>query len=83
MQRVTSPDGIQIGYRTTGEGPPLLLVHGLLGDHARWAALQEYFEPHFTVHAIDRRGRGASGDGAGYDITREVEDVAAVVDHIA
>jgi len=32
----------------------------------------------FTVHAIDRRGRGASGDGEAYSIEREFEDVAAV-----
>jgi pimeloyl-ACP methyl ester carboxylesterase len=31
-----------------------------------------------TVHAIDRRGRGASGDGSVYAIDREFEDVAAV-----
>jgi pimeloyl-ACP methyl ester carboxylesterase len=35
------------------------------------------------VHAIDRRGRGASGDGPSYAIEREYEDVAAVVDAIA
>lgn len=42
-----------------------------------------YLEPHVTVHAIDRRGRGASGDGPHYEIAREYEDVAAVVDSVA
>lgn len=36
-----------------------------------------------TVYSLDRRGFGASGDGAIYDITREFEDVAAVVDHVS
>ena len=31
----------------------------------------------------DRRGRGASGDGAAYAVARELEDVAAVADAIA
>jgi pimeloyl-ACP methyl ester carboxylesterase len=31
-----------------------------------------------SVHAIDRRGRGASGDAAEYSIEQEFEDVAAV-----
>lgn len=35
------------------------------------------------IHAIDRRGRGASGDGPVYAIEREYEDVAAVVDAVA
>jgi pimeloyl-ACP methyl ester carboxylesterase len=45
--------------------------------------LRPYLEPHFTVHAMDRRGRGASGDHPDYRIEREYEDVAAVVDAAA
>jgi pimeloyl-ACP methyl ester carboxylesterase len=41
-----------------------------------------HFDPHFTVYAMDRRGRGGSGDAADYNILREAEDVAAVVDGI-
>ena len=32
---------------------------------------------------MDRRGFGASGDGAGYSIERDFDDVAAVVDAVA
>jgi pimeloyl-ACP methyl ester carboxylesterase len=81
--RVASRDGTEIGYWTSGEGPPLVLVHGALGDHSRWSALRPFLEPHFTIHAMDRRGRGASGDREDYDATREFEDVAAVVDAVA
>jgi pimeloyl-ACP methyl ester carboxylesterase len=83
LSKVTSRDGTEIGYWSSGEGPALVLVHGLLGDHSRWAAMLPYLEPHFTVHAMDRRGRGASGDHPDYDIAREFEDVAAVVDAVA
>lgn len=80
---VTSGDGTEIGYWTGGEGPPLVLVHGLLGDHLRWGPLWPHLEPHLTLHAMDRRGRGASGDGPDYEVAREFEDVAAVVDAVA
>jgi pimeloyl-ACP methyl ester carboxylesterase len=83
MSRVESRDGTQIGYFSSGEGPPLVLVHGLLGDHTRWEALQPYLESHFTVHAMDRRGRSASGDAEDYAFEREFEDVAAVVNAVA
>jgi pimeloyl-ACP methyl ester carboxylesterase len=83
VRRATSRDGTQIGYWTTGEGPPLVLVHGAVADHTRWRPLLPYLEPHVTVHAMDRRGRGDSGDGPAYDLTREFEDVAAVVDAVA
>ena len=81
--KVMSRDGTEIGYFTSGNGPPLVLVHGLLGDHTRWEALRPHLEAHFTVHAMDRRGRGASGDGPEYAFAREREDVAAVIDAVA
>ena len=80
---VTSPDGTEIAYHTSGDGPPLLLVHGGGGDHTRWGALVAHLEPHVTVHAMDRRGHGASGDHPDYRLEREFEDVAAVIDAIA
>jgi pimeloyl-ACP methyl ester carboxylesterase len=45
--------------------------------------LLPYLEPHVIVHALDRRGRGASGDALEYRLEREYEDVAAVVDAVA
>lgn len=83
VTRVVSRDGTEIGYWTTGGGPPLVLVHGGPADHTRWEPLLPYLEPHATVHAIDRRGRGDSGDAPNYKLAREYEDVAAVVDAAA
>ena len=83
VTRAASRDGTEIGYWTSGEGPPLVLVHGGPADHTRWRPLLPYLEPHATVHAMDRRGRGASGDGPDDDMAREFEDVAAVVDAVA
>jgi pimeloyl-ACP methyl ester carboxylesterase len=83
MARVVSGDGTEIAYWTSGEGPPLVLVHGGPADHTRWRPLLPYLEPHATVHAMDRRGRGASGDGPDYAMEREFEDVAAVVEAVA
>ena len=81
--RVVSRDGTRIAYWTSGEGPPLVVVHGTPADHTRWRPLLPYLEPHVTVHAMDRRGRGASGDAPAYDLAREYEDVTAVVDAVA
>jgi pimeloyl-ACP methyl ester carboxylesterase len=83
VTRVASRDGTEIGWWTSGEGPPLVLVHGAVADHTRWRPLLPYLEAHATVHAMDRRGRGASGDAPGWEVAREFEDVAAVVDAVA
>lgn len=83
VTRVVSRDGTGIGYWTSGEGPPLVLVHGAVADHTRWRPLLPYLEPHATVHALDRRGRGAGGDTPSYHPAREFEDVAALVEAVA
>lgn len=83
MSRVVSRDGTEIAHWTSGDGPPLLIVHGTSGSHERFAPLLPYLEPHATVHVMDRRGRGGSSDAPEYDLEREFEDVAAVVDAIA
>jgi pimeloyl-ACP methyl ester carboxylesterase len=58
------------------------LIHGAAADHTRWTLILPEIEKHFTVYAVDRRGRGQSGDVEPYTIEREYEDVAAVVDSI-
>ena len=83
VSRVVSGDGTEIGWVTSGTGPPLVLVHGMVSDHHRWDPLLPYLEPYVTVHAMDRRGRGLSGDAPDYGVVREFEDVAAVVKAVA
>ena len=82
MEHVTSKDGIPIAYERSGEGLPLVLIHGAAADHTRWTPILPKLEKHFTVYAVDRRGRGQSGDVEPYTIEREYEDVVAVVDSI-
>jgi pimeloyl-ACP methyl ester carboxylesterase len=76
---VTSADGTEIGLLTAGAGPPLLLlVHGGMGCIESWQPLWAPLTSRWRVTAMDRRGRGSSGDTEPYDLTREFEDVTAV-----
>ena len=71
---------MEIACDVSGSGRPLVLVHG--AGSARWGfdVLRPLLEDRFSVIAIDRRGRGESGDAPGpYAIESEFEDVAAVV----
>ena len=70
--------------RASGAGPPLLLVHGAAADHTTWRASGPRLAQRRPVFAMDRRGRGASGDAeAPYSIEREYEDVATTAEAIA
>jgi len=77
---VVSEDGTPIAVWRSGEGRPLVLVHGATADHTRWAPVLPALEARFTVLTVDRRGRGRSGDASTYSIEREFEDVVAVVE---
>ena len=83
LTRVASPDGTMIAVFRSGEGRPLVVVPGTTSDHTTWRLVLPLLEPHVAVHAVDRRGRGGSGDSADYFLALEYADVAAVVDAAA
>jgi len=76
---VTSKDGTRIGVECAGTGPTVLFVHGGVGDRTRWTPMFPLLSSKFTACAMDRRGRGASGDSPEYSLSKEADDVAAVV----
>ncbi|TXA43709.1 alpha/beta hydrolase [Mycobacterium tuberculosis variant bovis] len=83
MATVVSPDGTVIGYESVGAGPRLLLVHGSTGTRARWRPVTPELARRYTVHAMDRRGRGLStAEAEPYSLGREAEDVAAVAEAV-
>jgi pimeloyl-ACP methyl ester carboxylesterase len=80
---VTSRDGTPIAVFSSGDGPPLVLVHGAAADHTTFRVVGPVLAERHAVHAIDRRGRGASGDTLPYSIEREFDDVAAIAEALA
>lgn len=82
MELIRSSDGTLIAVERSGAGPPLLLVHGATVSRTCWTPLLPVLQRFVTVCAMDRRGRGASGDAVRYAPEREVEDVLAALDHI-
>ncbi|MGH9904106.1 MAG: alpha/beta fold hydrolase, partial [Pyrinomonadaceae bacterium] len=79
LVRVPSKDGTLIALECAGSGPSLIFVHGGIGDRTRWTPMFPLLSSRFTVCAMDRRGRGKSGDSPEYNLQKEVEDVVAVV----
>jgi pimeloyl-ACP methyl ester carboxylesterase len=80
---VPSKDGVEISVQKAGSGPSLLLIHGaLLNGELSWGAVLPKLAEHFTVYAMDRRGRAPSGDAKQYSIANEADDIAAVVEAI-
>ena len=54
--------GLEIAYRSSGSGPPLVLLHGALTDSRQWRPQLKDLAADFTVIAWDAPGCGASSD---------------------
>jgi pimeloyl-ACP methyl ester carboxylesterase len=76
-------DDISLHYEVDGEGPPLLLLAGMLSDSASWGALAPLLTPHFTVIRPDNRttGRTTPWD-AEVSVGRMARDVQALMRHL-
>jgi pimeloyl-ACP methyl ester carboxylesterase len=77
-----SVDGVPIEYFSTGSGPGLVVVHGTMQSAASQRELASLLADSFTVHLVNRRGRGRSGAYPAldaFDVDLEVNDVEAVV----
>ncbi|MBW8700663.1 putative hydrolase [Streptomyces sp. MBT84] len=79
-KQTISRDGTRIAYRRTGQGPAVVLVSGAMSTGATVAPLAAHLSDRFDVFVYDRRGRGDSGDTRPYEVAREVEDLAALIE---
>lgn len=83
MQVVRIND-IMLKYRIVGEGPSVLLVHGLGSDMRSWEFQEGPLAEHFTVILLDQRGHGHS-EGPGMDMVPTdvfAADLSAFLEHI-
>ena len=79
--------GVSIHYHVEGDGPPLVLQHGLTSSLQNWYAygFVEELQKEYRVIMVDARGHGRSGkphDPKGYDLKLRVNDVLAVMDDL-
>lgn len=54
-------DDIETYYEMTGDGEPIVFVHGAGGSHDNWHPQVKYFSDRFRVVTYDVRGHGRSG----------------------
>ena len=76
---VTSADGTNLSVRRSGEGTPVVLVHGTLDGIGAFSLVELELAERYGVWVYDRRGRGDSGDSDDYELALEVDDLRAVI----
>ena len=79
--------GVKIHYHVEGEGPPLVIQHGLTSSLENWYAYGyvEALKKDYRLILVDARGHGLSDkphDPADYELGLRVRDILAVMDDV-
>ncbi|MDR0324893.1 MAG: alpha/beta hydrolase [Oscillospiraceae bacterium] len=72
-------NGIELFYEKTGQGNPIILLHGNGQSHAIFDVLTKQLSQNYTVYAIDSRDHGKSSKVESLDYKDMMEDVAAFI----
>ncbi|MEX1005697.1 MAG: alpha/beta hydrolase [Acidimicrobiia bacterium] len=75
-------DGSELTYRASGDGPPVLLIHGTFGVLEVWEDVQDALAATHQAISYDRRGHGRSPNGTS-DMRIHAKDAAALIEHVA
>lgn len=72
----------EVGYRRTGTGPDVLLVHGWPVSGATFRGLLPHLAPHVTCHVVDLVGAGSSrfGPDTVISVDQHIQSVRRVLD---
>jgi len=84
MAKATLRSGLRIHYQQVGEGPDLVLIHGLTGNLAIWhLRIVPELAEHFRVLTYDLRGHGHSDTpSCGYTLDAMAEDLLELLDEL-
>ncbi|WP_197508452.1 alpha/beta hydrolase [Mycobacterium sp. E735] len=79
-------DGFKLYYERSGQGVPVVLIHGNPGDHREYSRVMPQLVEHADVTVIDLRGYGKSdkhlSDPTAYALSRQVGSVIALLEEL-
>lgn len=74
---------VELAFEALGEGPPVVILHGLFGAGRNWTQFAQALAGHYRVYLPDARNHGASGWAESMSYTDMAMDVAALIDREA
>lgn len=73
---------VELHYREAGDGPPLVLLHGLFGSSSNWARSQRALAGTHRAIAVDLRNHGRSPHAASMSYVEMADDVLGLLDRL-
>ncbi|MEL6673957.1 MAG: alpha/beta fold hydrolase [Bacteroidota bacterium] len=71
---------MNLNYKSFGQGPALIICHGLFGSLDNWVSHARYFSQHFSVFAVDLRNHGRSPHHPDWNYQIMAEDLLTFMD---
>lgn len=69
---------MKLYYQSQGEGPPLIIIHGLFGSSDNWRSMAKFFARHYQVFSVDLRNHGRSPHSETQTFANMAEDIYAL-----
>lgn len=85
MDHFVASDGEKIHFKVSGEGPPLVMLHGWTSSHQEWFPFMGELQKSHTVYRWDARGHGGHPLRAGVSptVSRMARDLSELLAHCA
>lgn len=84
LRSATLAGGFEIHFTEEGKGPPLVFVHGGMGDWSSWAPQWPAFTPHFRCISYSRRYSSPNGNvlkSTSHSVFDEAQDLVQLLGH--
>lgn len=76
-------NGVRLSYEIAGQGPNLVLIHGMSVDRRMWDDQVKHFSRSFRVITYDSRGHGKTeAPLTGYSAENRIEDLYQLLRHL-
>lgn len=73
---------MKLFYRESGQGNPLVILHGLYGSSDNWVSIVKELEKHFRVINVDQRNHGQSPHSPEHSYTLMSYDLLELFDEL-
>jgi esterase len=71
---------LQLAFEAIGDGPPVVVLHGLFGSRRNWRSIAQALSAHHRVFCVDLRNHGASPWAATMSYPEMAADVRMLIE---
>ena len=70
---------VSLNIKIQGNGPPILILHGLFGSLDNWQTIANALSNEFTIYLIDLRNHGKSPHTEAFSYTLMANDIMYMI----